>query len=108
MATAGAADGAAPGGPDEVAIRRNDETARYELTLGGRLVSVADFYDRDGVIVLPHTETVPAFGGRGLAARLIGYALEDIAARGLRVDPVCPFVDVHIRRHPEYEPLRAG
>lgn len=90
-----------------VELVRNDEAGRYELWLEGRLVSIADFYDRSGVIVIPHTETVPEFGGRGLAGRLVEFALEDIAARGLRVEPACPFVAVHIQRHPQYASLVA-
>ncbi|UQX88040.1 N-acetyltransferase [Jatrophihabitans telluris] len=93
---------------EQVELIRNDEAGRYELTVDGRRVSLADFYERDGVVVIPHTETLPAYGGRGLAGRLVRFALDDIAAQGKRVDPACPFVAVYIQRNPEYRPLLVG
>jgi predicted GNAT family acetyltransferase len=52
--------------------------------------------------VIPHTETSPEYGGRGLAGTLVRYALDDIAAAGCRIRPACPFVATFIERHPEY------
>jgi uncharacterized protein len=57
------------------------------------------------VIVLVHTEVVPAVEGRGVASRLVSAALDDIRARGLRVVPICPFVRHYLGRHPEYGDL---
>ena len=39
---------------------------------------------------------------RGLGTALVTGALDDARARGLRVVPLCPFVDAFMRRHPEY------
>lgn len=93
--------------PDPVSISKNPAASRYELRVGDELVGRADYLERDGVVVIPHTETLPAFGGRGLAGRLVRYALEDIAEQGKKVDPACPFVDVFIQRNVEFASLRA-
>jgi predicted GNAT family acetyltransferase len=92
---------------DDVEITKNSAASRYELHLDGTRVGLADFYERGNVVVIPHTETLPAYGGRGLASRLVRFALEDISAGGKKVDPVCPFVAVFIRRNPEYADLLA-
>jgi predicted GNAT family acetyltransferase len=42
---------------------------------------------------------------RGLGSALVAGALDDARARGLRVVPICPFVDAYIRRHPDYADL---
>ena len=55
--------------------------------------------------MLLHTEVLPSFEGKGLGARLVAGALDDIRARGLRVVPFCPFVRAYIRRHPDYADL---
>jgi len=89
--------------PDGAELLRTDE--QYELRLDGRVASLASYYERDGVVVIPHTETSPEFRGRGLAGRLVGYALDDIRARGLRVEPACPFVADFIGQHPDYADL---
>jgi len=92
----------------DIRLSKNETAGRYELHLDGRRVGLADFYRRDDVVVIPHTETLPQFGGRGLASKLVGFCLDDIREQGLRVDPACPFVATYIRRHPEYADLVAG
>ena len=90
-----------------IGLSRNDAEGRYELRLDGDRVGIADFFERSDVIVLPHTETVPAFRGRGLAGQLIAFALDDVRAAGKKVSPVCPFVADYIRQNPQYADLVA-
>ncbi|HEX8079460.1 MAG TPA: GNAT family N-acetyltransferase [Jatrophihabitans sp.] len=90
---------------EDVRLSRNDDAERYEIWLGGRRVGLADFFRRGDVVVIPHTETSPEFGGRGLASQLVRYSLDDIRAQGLRVEPACPFVAAYIRKNPEYADL---
>jgi uncharacterized protein len=93
---------------DGVELSRNAGASRYELHLDGTRVGLADYFVRGEVVVIPHTETFPGYGGRGFATRLVRFALDDIAAAGRKVDPVCPFVAAFIRRNPEYASLLAG
>ena len=86
-------------------LAKNEDAARYELRVDGVLVGLADYAEQGDVVVIPHTETAPAYGGRGLASRLVRYALDDVRATGRRVDPACPFVAVFIQRNPEYADL---
>jgi predicted GNAT family acetyltransferase len=46
-------------------------------------------------------------GGRGIAAELTRHALEDARAHGWKVRPLCSYAEVYMRRHPEYNDLRA-
>ena len=92
---------------ERIELLDNAEAGRYELHLDGRRVGVADYRRQGRTVVLPHTETTPGFGGRGLAGRLVSFALDDIRSQGLKVVPACPFVAVHIRKHPEYADLVA-
>jgi predicted GNAT family acetyltransferase len=45
--------------------------------------------------------------GRGIASRLIGHALGEAKARGLKVVPQCPFVAAYIQKHPEWQAVLA-
>jgi Predicted acetyltransferase len=90
-----------------LAITRNDGAERYEIRLDGELVGLADYFDDGEVRAFPHTEVDPALRGHGLAGKLVGHALRDTRAAGLKVDPVCPYVAAFIRRHPEYRDLLA-
>jgi predicted GNAT family acetyltransferase len=89
-------------------VRRDDTKQRYELVDDGTLVGVADFVERDSVMVLPHTEIDPARRGRGLGDVLVGGVLDDARARNMRVVPSCWFVREYIDRHPDDADLLAG
>lgn len=81
-------------------VVRNDDKRRYEIRLGDTVAGFTLFRpDEKGRLVFPHTEIDPAFGGRGLGAELVGSALQDVAARGESVVPVCPFVVKYLRTH---------
>lgn len=54
---------------------------------------------------MTHTFVHPALEGRGIAAQLVEPALAWARAEGLKVDPVCSYVRVYIKRHPQWEDL---
>ncbi|HTZ42508.1 MAG TPA: GNAT family N-acetyltransferase [Jatrophihabitans sp.] len=89
----------------ELELRKNEAEGRYESHLDGHRIGLATYHRRGDVVVLPHTETEPAYGGRGFAGRLVRFALEDIRSQGLRVDPACPFVADYLAAHPEFADL---
>ncbi len=95
-------------GLGRIELSNNTGAGQYELRVEGDLVGLATYRQHDGITVLPHTETAPAFGGRGLAARLVGFGLDDIRAHGGKVEPACPYVRDFIAKHPEYQDLLAG
>lgn len=81
----------------------NPAERRYELLDGDELVGRIDYRVRPSALALIHTEVEPK--RQGLGSELVEGALDDIRARGLKIVPVCPFVDAYIRRHPEYADL---
>jgi uncharacterized protein len=87
----------------EVADARERE--RYELSIDGEVVGYSAYRARPGLIAFVHTEVDERLQGRGLADRLIRFALEDARARDLAVLPFCPFVKAFIERHREFEEL---
>lgn len=93
----------------EPVVTRNDSASRYELHLDNELVGFASFFDDVdlGIREFPSTEVDPSYQGRGLAGRLVGEALKDTAAAGLKVSAVCPYVAGFIQRHPEYQSMLA-
>jgi predicted GNAT family acetyltransferase len=79
-----------------------EEPGRFTIAVEGRTVGLADFHDRDGRRVFPHTEVQPAFEGRGLATILVGEALRATREAGLRIVPSCSMVARYIDKHPEF------
>jgi predicted GNAT family acetyltransferase len=92
---------------DDVQLLNNVSQQQYELHLDGLRVSLASYLERGEVTVIPHTETLPAYGGRGLAGRLVAFALDDLRSRGRKLEPACPFVADFVRKHPDYQDLLA-
>ena len=92
----------------ELRVEHRPERSRYELRLGVELIGFADYRPRDGGIAITHTEVDEQYEGRGFGTRLAEAALDDARARGLEVDPLCPFVAHFMQLHPEYEQLRPG
>lgn len=79
--------------------------SRFEVRVGGALGGFAAYRTRPGRLVFTHTEIDPAFEGQGLGSQLVGGALADVRARGLKVTPLCPFVARYIEKHPEHADL---
>ena len=78
---------------------------RYEVSIDGEVVGFTAYRARPGLIAFVHTEVEERLQGRGLADRLIRFALEDARTRGLAVLPFCPFVKAFIERNREFEAL---
>jgi len=86
----------------------NPDHHRYELRSGDQLVGFIDYRLHGDVIRLIHTEVPPEFGGQGHASTLARSALDDARARGLQVQPDCPYVRSYIQKHPAYADLVAS
>lgn len=83
-------------------VTRNESRSRWEAHEGDQEVGFADYAERDGVVVFPHTVVPPEFGGRGIAGKIARTSLDDARERGLKVVPECSFYADWIDRHPEY------
>ena len=82
-------------------VTRNIPLSRFDIHVDGELAGFADYTLKDGVIVFPHTEIDPKFGGKGLGTTLIEFALNEVVKEKLSVEPVCPFVSKYIGKYPE-------
>jgi len=88
-----------------VAVRDVPTDERYEIEVDGVTAGYTMYRTRADLIAFVHTEVDTRFQGRGLADRLIGFALDDARSRGLAVLPFCPFVRAFIERNKEYAEL---
>lgn len=89
-------------------VRNNRQEGRFELDLeGGRTAYVEYEEAGEGVLALTHTEVPAEFEGKGVGGALVKGALEIVRGENLKVAPVCRFVSIYLRRHPEYQELVA-
>ena len=85
-------------------VQDNPAESRYELRTDAG-VAVADYIRQGDVLIITHTGTPPALRGQGIASRLVKAMLSDVRRRGLKIMPLCSFVDAYIERHPEERDL---
>lgn len=81
--------------------------SRFEARKNGA-TAVADYELSGDTLILTHTEVPPEQRGQGIADQLARAAFEFARAHKLRVIPRCPFMASWLRRHPEYQDLRAA
>lgn len=75
---------------------------RYAMHIDGALAGVLDYSILGGSISLTRAFTVPAQRGKGLAARLVEYAVDDIETNTtLKIVPMCWYVADWFDSHPE-------
>jgi predicted GNAT family acetyltransferase len=91
-------------GEQGITVTNNEAKQRYEASVNGHLAVLT--YERQGdTIIYLHTGVPSAVAGRGIANVLARTALDEAREQKLAVVPLCQFVAVYIRRHPEYLPL---
>jgi len=91
---------------DDVTVVHRPDERRYELLVGGEPAGELVYRDRgDDVLAFLHTEVDQTLQRRGLGSVLVRHALDDARARGMRIVPICPFVDAYVRRHSQYGDL---
>ena len=73
---------------------------RFTARVDGLLCEVC-YELSGGTMVFTHTGVPTALEGRGIAAALVRAALDHARAQGLKVRPLCSYVQVYMRRHPD-------
>ena len=83
-------------------IRYEADHCRSAAYDGERRVGVAEFDVQDGRWVITHTEVDPAYGGQGIARRLIEEVIAAARRDGAKIVPLCSYADKMMRRTDEY------
>ena len=85
----------------------NAGRSRFEMVQEGLLTHL-DYAREGGLLRLLYIEVPRELKGRGFAAMLLREVLTWARDRALQVVPVCSYVQIFLRRHPEYDDLAAG
>ncbi|TRW98154.1 N-acetyltransferase [Paracoccus sp. M683] len=93
---------------NEIKITREDgETrGRYVVTIDG--IEAELTYSKAGTagLIADHTGVPEALAGRGVGRALVNALIADARTEGVRIIPLCPFVNAQFQRHPEWADLR--
>lgn len=84
-----------------VEVTDNKPLDRYEVRVDGDLAGFAEYRIDGQRITILHAEVSRQYEGQGVGSQLAKGALDDVAARGLELNPRCPFIAAYVRRHPD-------
>jgi len=87
-------------------IKQDTEKDRFVTYVEG-YEAVVEYTLKDNVIDLYRTFTPPELRGKGVAGKLVKYALEYAKENNLKVIPTCSYVRGYIERHENYKELLA-
>ncbi|MEM9675266.1 MAG: GNAT family N-acetyltransferase [Bacteroidota bacterium] len=93
-----------PTSADQLEVAHQPDKKRFAILLKGD-TAVLEYIPAKNYLVFTHTEVPPALEGQGLAGKLARTGLEYAKETNQQVMPLCPYVAMYIRRHPEYKPL---
>ena len=80
----------------------NETNHQYEFHVDGFIAKI-EYITSGKKIYLTHTEVPGELEGQGIASALVRMALEDVQHMGLKIVPLCPFIDKYVKRHPEWD-----
>jgi len=93
-----------PSEMSEVTVQHNPAQNCFETTVDG-FRSVLEYEPGKGEMIMTHTFVPAELRGRGIAEKLVRAALDYARLEQLRVVPSCSYVDLFIRRRPEFQTL---
>lgn len=82
-------------------VTDNESERRFELRVDGELAGWIDYRRAGDTVALTHAEVRQELRGQGYAETMTREALADLKRRGLKAQPVCPYVVAYVRRNPE-------
>lgn len=86
----------------ESVVTDNRHRHRFEMKTGDK-VSIINYKQVDDeTLAFVHTEVDPSLEGQGIGSQLVKGALDYIDRNNLKIVPLCRFVSVYIKRHPDW------
>lgn len=77
-------------------ITHQPEQHRYVIAVDGAEAGFAAYQDAGANRDFDHTVIDSAFGGQGLAGKVVEHALSDTEASGLGIIPTCSYVHKYV------------
>jgi predicted GNAT family acetyltransferase len=87
---------------DEITREVEGSRGRYVLARDGLEAEVTFSIASPTLIIADHTGVPDAWRGQGVGERLAQRLAEDARANGVKIVPLCPFVNRWRARHPDW------
>jgi len=90
----------------DMGLTNNEAIHNFELIVDGQR-SFIDYKKRDSKIYLVHTEVPQELQGKGVAEAMVEKTFNYIEGHGLKLVPLCSYIQAFLKRHPEWNRLLA-
>jgi predicted GNAT family acetyltransferase len=85
----------------DIQLQLNDlGRGAFYIMDGDERIAFMDIGINENRLVAYHTEVSPKAEGKGLAKQLLLHMVDYARQHGLKVVPLCPFVNAQFKRHP--------
>jgi predicted GNAT family acetyltransferase len=86
----------------------NEEKKRFELEFEGKTAFIEYILTNENIMFLTHTEVPIELEGKGVGSAIVSKTLEYIKEKGYTLAPLCPFVAIYVKRHPDWKSILAN
>ena len=86
----------------EITREHGESKGRYVLVIDGEEAELTYSITSPTLIIADHTGVPEALRGTGAGLRLVERLVADARAEGVKIVPLCPFVNAQRRRHPDW------
>jgi uncharacterized protein len=91
---------------DKLDIVNNEAIHNFEMMIDGYRAFI-DYKAKGNKVYLIHTEVPAELKGQGAAEALVEKTMRYLEAHQLKMVPLCSYIQVYLKRHPEWERLLA-
>ena len=92
---------------DKIKYIINKKDNRSEVYDGDKLIGKCDYKIEADKLYIYHTEVDPAYGGRGLAGKLVDLVVAYARDENLKIIPTCPYVAKKFDKDESYKDVDA-
>lgn len=82
-------------------VLNDQQKGEVQLFSDNKKVGFMDIQVKDNILTVFHTEVDPAYEGKGFAKLLLDQLVEYARENNLKIKPLCAYVHLQFRRHPE-------
>lgn len=90
----------------EYEVKHETENSRFVTVVDG-FEAFVEYELKEDKLILYHTFTPHELRGRGIAGKVVRFALNYARENNLKVIPTCSYVSAYMQKHSEYSDLKA-